>query len=83
VIFPMVQLGGLRMPLSVMFQYSYSLGVISLLNPIMFMTEGIRQALFQSSHYLSLAAVFAGLSAGTVLSLVCCLYFFKKRVDHI
>jgi len=82
-VFPMIQLGGLYMPFNIMYQYMYAIGVISFFNPVMHMTEGIRQAIFQSDEYLSHTVTISALLIGTVISMLACFVFFKKRVDHI
>lgn len=83
IVFPMIQTGGLRTPLHILFQFTYWLGIFSLLNPVMYMTEGIRQAIFQSNDYLPYAISIAGLTVGTILSMLACCVYFKKRVGHI
>lgn len=83
IVLPLVQVGGLRSPLSVMYQFSYLAGMLSLCNPIMLITEGIRQALFQSPAYLSYAAAIGGLLIAIACAMTACFFYFKKRVDHI
>lgn len=80
---PMITLGGLFIPWSVMVKYSTFLGAISLLNPLLYITEGIRRAIIGGDQFFSLSSVVVALFFFSILfySLAC--YFFKKKVDYV
>lgn len=80
---PLLFLGGLWAPHSVICQFSPYLGFFCYANPFMYSAEGIRQALFSSTLYFSLKACFLALCAATLLCTTFCFYGFKRKIDHI
>lgn len=80
---PLIFLGGMSIPLYIMKQYSPLLGFISYANPVVYMSEGIRQALLGSDLYLPLSLCVTALLAFTLIFTFFACYCFKKRVDHI
>lgn len=81
--FALITFAGFFIPWHVMKQFSALMGYALLFNPLLYITEGIRQALLDSDQYLSL-----GICCGMLIVWSCILtmlawHFFKKRVDHI
>jgi len=80
---PMITLGGLFIPWYVMAKYSSLLGKISLLNPLLYLTEGIRATIIGGENFFSLSVVTLALLFFSVLCYVLCCYYFKKKVDYV
>jgi ABC-2 type transport system permease protein len=80
---PLIFLGGLSVPLYIMRNYSPLLGTISYLNPVIYMSEGLRQAILGGEQYLPLWICSGALLGYTIIFTVLSWYIFKKRVDHI
>lgn len=76
-------LGGLFIPWFVINKLNLTLGYITLLNPFLYITEGLRQAILAQPEYLSfwlcISILLAFATAFTLLSF----HYFKKRVDHV
>lgn len=81
--FALITFAGFFIPWHVMKQFSSVLGYVLLLNPLLYITEGLRQAILGSPEYISLWICCSMLLLWTCLLTVACWYFFKKRVDHI
>jgi ABC-type polysaccharide/polyol phosphate export permease len=79
----LISLGGFWIPLKTMFGYSRVLGTISLLNPLVYVTEGIRQSILGSTEFLSLSVCCTTLLVMTALFIGICWHQFKVRVDHL
>lgn len=76
-------LGGFWIPLYTVQSFSPMLGFLLRLNPIMYITEGVRQSIVGGKQFLSLShCIIALLTFSIVFTALSC-YFFKKRVDHI
>jgi ABC-type multidrug transport system permease subunit len=80
---PLIFLGGMSVPLYIVKLYSPLLGAISYANPVIYMSEGLRQALLGADHYLPILLCVGALGAFTLLFTLSACYYFKKRVDHI
>jgi ABC-type transport system involved in cytochrome c biogenesis permease component len=80
---PMITLGGLFIPWSVMVKYSTLLGAVSLFNPLLYITEGIRTAIIGGDKFFSLPSVVAALLFFSILCYFLACYFFKKKVDYV
>lgn len=81
--FALITFAGFFIPWYVMKQFSSVLGYVLLLNPLLYITEGLRQAILGSSDYMSLWVCYLMLLFWTAMLTLLCWYFFKKRVDHI
>jgi ABC-2 type transport system permease protein len=80
---PLIFLGGLSVPLYIMRNHSPLLGKISYLNPVIYMSEGLRQAILGGPQYLPLWLCTTALLAYTLIFTALSWYIFKRRVDHI
>lgn len=80
---PLQAFGGFFIPSYVIQAYSPTLGFITRLNPLMYLTEGTRQALVGGPDFLPIwQCAFALILMSIAFTALTC-YFFKKRVDHI
>jgi len=78
-----ITFGGFWIPLKTMTQYSLLLGICAQFNPVLYVTEGVRQAILRSSLFFSISYCITILLALSTLFTILVWYFFKKRVDHI
>lgn len=81
--YPLLVLGGGMFSWPVINQFSWLLGAIALFNPLIYLADGLREAILGTGEYFS-----CGLSLTVLLILfVVCMYFackiFKRRIDHI
>jgi len=76
-------LGGFWIPLYTIRSFSPMLGFLLRFNPIVYLTEGLRQAIIGGSQFLPLYQCVGALLLLSIIftSLAC--YSFKKRIDHI
>lgn len=81
--YPLIMLGGFLAPWKVMVLLSPLLGYAVLLNPMLYITEGLRQAILAQNEFLSYWVSFWALLIFSGLSIVGAVYFFKKKLDHI
>jgi|GEM_PF-631752 len=80
---PLFTLGGWWAPWFIVNSFSTFLGVLTLFNPFMYITEGLRRAITGNPHFLSIQwCCFGMLTYSLVFTVVAC-YYFKKRLDHI
>jgi len=80
---PMLMLGGSWVPWVAIYKFSPVLSYIVLLNPIIYVTEGIRGSVLGGNmnfpyHYCIIAILIY-----IVIFINLAFYFFKKRTDHI
>lgn len=80
---PMLWLGGVWAPLYVLKNLAPWARSIFYINPIIYITEGLRRAILGSDKFLSVSTCCAALLALGAVFLFASFYFFKKRVDHI
>jgi ABC-2 type transport system permease protein len=80
---PLLWLGGLWAPLSIMKKTIPWLGFIAHFNPIMYITEGLRSAILGSQDFLSMEICACAMLGFTALSTMLAFYFFKNKTDHI
>ncbi len=80
---PMLSLGGLFIPLSIMQQFSAVFGKLIYLNPAIFITEGLRQAIIGGDQFLPLSICMSVLISGSIVCFLVTIRLFKKRLDHI
>lgn len=76
-------LAGAFIPVYTIKEYSPFLGKLMALNPLLYATEGIRQALLASEVFLPAWYCVAVMSGFTIIFTVLTWHAFKKRVDHI
>lgn len=80
---PLVVIGGLWIPWQIMATHMPKLGMIALLDPFTYFTEGIRSALIGSPQFIDYRyCILALLVAFCIFSMVS-VYFFKKKLDHV
>ena len=80
---PLMFLGGFTVPWHIMMRVSPFLGYVTLLNPLLYMTEGLRQAFIGGPQFLSLWICITVLCAWSAILFMFTLIVFKKRMDHI
>lgn len=81
--FALITFAGMLFPWHITKQFSPLLGYIVALNPLLYITEGLRQAILGSELYLPLWVCCSMLLFWTSILTIMAWYFFKKRVDHI
>jgi len=79
----MLTLGGLLVPWNVIYKTSPILGYIALLNPLVYVSEGARQALLTGPAFFPLWICSAVMIGVTILCTTVACNAFKKRMDHI
>lgn len=80
---PLVVLGGHMVPWIVMKKFSPILGYAVLLNPMLYVTEGLRQSIIGGPMFFPLFISISALVLVIVCLVMCALYFFKKKVDAL
>lgn len=80
---PLFTIGGFWIPWYAMNKFSPILGAISLLNPFLYITEGIRQAILNQEQFLSLTTCLFMLIFFSVIFTGITFIVFKKKMDHI
>jgi len=80
---PMLMLGGFEVPWVAMSKAFPALKNFFLLNPVIFASEGFRQALVGGSEFLPLWACESALIVSTVFFMVLAMHYFKKKIDHV
>lgn len=79
----LINLGGFWIPLHVMQKYSRILGTIVYANPLLYISEGLRQAVVTGPEFLPLWLCALMLILFSIIFTILCLYQFKKRIDHL
>jgi ABC-2 type transport system permease protein len=77
------QLGGYTIPWHIIDQTSPVLGYITRLNPMMYITEGLRQAFLNDARFFPYWQCIGGLLFASGCMTILAWRTFKKRVDHI
>ncbi|MEX0940477.1 MAG: hypothetical protein WDZ41_03895 [Candidatus Babeliales bacterium] len=80
---PMISLGGLFIPWYVMKIFSPLLGYFILLNPLIYLTEGLRRAIIGDVVFLPIWLCVSMLFLFMIFFTLLAIYFFKKKIDHI
>ena len=78
--FPMTVLGGVLVPWKVMYGCSTLLGMVVLLNPLIYVTEGLRQSFLGGDFFLPAFTCCIALIIFTALATTISLIAFKKRL---
>lgn len=81
--FPMMMLGGMWAPLSVVKSVAPWLTYLLYINPITYLTEGLRRAILGGDQFLPVTTCISALLALSILFTLLSFHFFKKRLDHI
>jgi len=79
----LIMFGGLMIPRYIMQEYSQVLGYIIRLNPLLYITEGLRRAILADQIFLPIPLCCISLFSFALVFIYLAGYFFKKRVDHI
>lgn len=82
-VFPMIQLGGLRVPFSVFLEYSTILGLVVALNPLMQLTEGLRKAMIGGDSFMPFFVSIGGVLISSALCGFFAIRYAYKRLDAI
>ncbi len=80
---PLMNLGGLWIPLAVFKAYSPVLGYAVLLNPFIYITDGMRSAILGGPNFMPFWRCASMLLLFSIIFTVTACHFFKKRIDHI
>lgn len=80
---PLLFFGGFLIPWYVMNEYSPIIGTISLFNPFLYVTEGMRQAILNNENFFSISISVSGIIGASLLFILAAFYYFKKRVDYV
>jgi len=80
---PLVNLAGMWAPLFAIKMFSPLLGVIAYANPLLYIIEGMRQAVLASPVFLSFGLCMGALALFTCFFTVLSWHFFKKRLDYV
>lgn len=80
---PLLWLGGLWAPLHVIQQKIPWLGYIAQLNPITYITEGLRSAILGTQAFVSMGVCALALLGFSATFVLLAFYFFRKKTDHI
>jgi hypothetical protein len=80
---PMLSLGGLFIPFFIMQQFSALFGKLMYLNPGIYITDGLRQAIIGGEQFLPLWLCMGVLTGCSIVCFMFSVVVFKKRLDHI
>jgi hypothetical protein len=80
---PLINLGGFWVPLTIIKKFSSILGALALFNPLTYIMEGLRCAVTGSSEFLSFGTCLIALCMYSIFFMHIARILFKKRVDHI
>lgn len=81
--FGLITFGGLFIPYVVMKKFSPTLGYFILFNPLLYITEGLRNAILPHQQFISAWVCILVLFIFSILFTLLSWHYFKKRVDHI
>jgi hypothetical protein len=79
----MLTIGGLLVPWHVIYETSHVLGYLALLNPLVYVSEGARQALLTGPEFFPLWISSTVMIIVTIVCTIVACRVFKKRIDHI
>lgn len=80
---PLTIFGGIWVPFGVLKQFSPSLSYLLLANPLIYITDGLRQAVVGGPAFLSFERCVCMLLVISCIAIMATWYIFKKRIDHI
>lgn len=81
--YPLIQFGGSFIPWHIMNSYSRIVGIVTYANPMLYITEGIRQAIIGGSRFFSFGTSILGLLTSCTLFIFATLHYFRKKLDPI
>lgn len=80
---PMLQLGGLFIPWYVMNEKSRMIGVVTLCNPMLYITEGLKHSITGDARFFSFVYSISGIAIFCIIFYRLTLYYLRKKIDHI
>jgi len=80
---PLLALGGFVLPWYIMYGAVPWLGYLDLLNPMLYITEGLRRALFGSPNFFAVTPCVIMLLTFTAIFTYAAIVRFKQRIDHV
>lgn len=80
---PMLQMGGLFMPWYIMNETSRLLGIITLVNPMLYITEGLKQSLMNDPRFFSFIYSITGISVFTIIFYRMALHYLRRKLDYV
>lgn len=83
VIWPLLAVGGIWVPWGTLYSFSPILGIICLLNPFIYITEGLRTSLIAQNQFFSVPICIGALLLFSGIFILLSFYLFKKKIDHI
>ncbi len=78
---PMIDFGGMWIPWIIMYEFSHTLGYIAYANPLIYVSDGLKQAIVGGPEFFALSVCIPMLLFFTVLFTLGAWYFFKRRTD--
>lgn len=81
--YPLLVMGGGMFSWPVMNTLSPILGAITLLNPFIYLADGLREAILGTGEYFSFTLASSVLVGLVIACTLVAFYLFKRRVDHI
>lgn len=81
--YPLIMTGGSLIPWSIMASFSPLLGYCVLGNPMLYISEAIRQSLIGSSIYIPYSICLIMISLFCIIGMLSLFYAFKRKIDHI
>lgn len=79
----MITLGGIFIPWFIIKKFSPILGKLIFINPLIYITEGLRQSIIGGEEFLPIWICLAALLTFTAIFTLLGFHFFKKKLDHI
>jgi len=81
--FPMIVLGGVLVPWKAIAKFSTLLGYIVLINPLIYVTEGLRHSFLGGDYFFTFWVCVSALIIFTLIALTTACIFFRRKADPI
>ncbi len=81
--FGLITFGGLFIPYMVMKKFNPFLGYLALLDPLLYITEGLRNSILSDGQYINAWVCILVLLIFSIIFTVLAWHYFRKKVDHI
>lgn len=81
--YPMINFGGTFLSWAAMASYSKYLGYILLANPLIYLSEGIRNALLGPANYFNFGLCILALLGFSIALSMAAMHYYKKKLDTI
>lgn len=79
----LINFGGFWIPLQTLYAFSPIVGTLAQANPLIYISEGLRQALIGGDQFLSFTICSIMLLAFTLFFTIIAWYQFQRRTDHL